>query len=457
MDEITSILRILEGYEVTHIFTHHVTKLVHQYALETYLPGYKHFDQRALILARPDDIVCVAGTVDQRYIHYLSSLGIGPRGDHIMELVIECGDDSDKTFANLLLDRLTPHGGLHQLIPANNRVVLNPYFASSIEFDLAASLESILGKSVRVLGGNVDIIERGNLKHLAHAKAQELAIPIAPGEIVDLNSRSDSGRLDVAPLLNAIARYIPYTGRVIVRGTYGAAGSGTFIAGGSSDDLERKLKIFVEKQVHHIYLVQVMFDIAATPNLLMFVEPDTGAIWWVGATDQRIDKNFSHKGNVFPSNAKTLPDMVCSARKLSHWLQTEGFTGLAGFDFVEYVHPETGEYKHIFAEMNVRVNAATYPVFLMEHLNTLQAGRSCPLVKAFVSEKTATKASSFSELEKMHGRLFFDPSTGRGIIPYNTGPLDHGMCDFVFLGSSREDVEDMYKRFSETHAQPEIS
>lgn len=456
MDEIISILRMLGDTEVTHIFTHHITALVHRNALETYLPGYEHYDQRALILARPDDIVCVAGNVDQRYVHYLSSLGLGPKGDRIIELDAESGDDTDRTLASMLLRSPKPRRAIRELIPDSNCVVLNPYLASSAEFDLAAALEDVLGKPVRVLGGNADIVARANLKHLAHAKAHELAIPMAPGEIVELHTHSDSGHLDVAPLLKAIARYVSHTGRVIVRGTYGAAGSGTFVAEGPPKDIERALRTFVEQQVHHIYLVQVMFDIVATPNIQMFVEPDTGAMWCVGATDQRVDKNFAHQGNVYPSNAKTLADMICSARKLARWLQTGGFTGLAGFDFVEYVHPETGKHEHIFVEMNARVNAATYPVFLMERLNALQAGRSGPLIKAFLSAKTITKATSFAELQEMYSPLFFDPCTGRGIIPYNTGRLANGMCDLVFLGSSRQDVEDMYQRFSGIHAKPEI-
>jgi Pre ATP-grasp domain len=456
MDEITSILRTLEDTEVTHIFTHHVTALVHRNALETYLPGHEHYDQRALILARPDDIVCVAGNVDQRYVHYLSSLGLGPKGDRIIEIKAESGDDPDRTLASMLLRSAKSLRAMRELTPNSNRVVLHPYLASSAEFDLAAALENVLGKPVLVLGGNADIVARANLKHLAHAKAHELAIPMAPGEIVELHAHSDRSPLDVSPLLRAIARYVSHTGRVIVRGTYGAAGSGTFVAEGSFEDIERKLRTCVEQQVHHIYLVQVMFDIVATPNVQMFVEPGTGAIWCVGATDQRVDKNLSHKGNVFPSNAKTLADMICSAWKLAHCLQTRGFTGLAGFDFVEYVNPETGAYEHIFVEMNARVNGATYPVFLMERLNALQAVRSSPLIEAFLSARTTTKATSFSELQEMYSRLFFDPCTGRGIIPYNTGRLANGMCDLVFLGSSRQDVEDMYQRFSGTHAKPEI-
>ncbi len=124
---------------------------------------------------------------------------------------------------------------------------------------------------------------------------------------------------------------------------------------------------------------------------------------------------------MFPSNAKTLAGMICSARKLAQWLQTRGFTGLAGFDFVEYVHPETGAYEHIFVEINARANAATYSVFLMERLNALQAGRSNPLIKAFLSAKITTKAASFSELQEMHSRFFFDPCYGAW-----NHPLQHG-------------------------------
>jgi len=119
-------------------------------------------------------------------------------------------------------------------------------------------------------------------------------------------------------LQDAIARYVSYTGRAIVRGTYGAAGSGTFVTDGSSEDMKWKLRTFVQGQVCHIYLVQVMFDIVTTPTVQMFVGPAEGAIRCVGVTDQRIDKNLEHKGNVYPSNAETLADMIGSAR-LGNW------------------------------------------------------------------------------------------------------------------------------------------
>ena len=456
MNDITSIFRVLDETEVTHIFTHHVTALVHRNALEAYLPGHEHYDQRALILARPDDIVCVAGSVDRRYLHYLSSLGLGPRSENLIELPSESGDDSDRTLSDMLCRSSTPLRAIRELIPGGNCVVLNPYLASSAEFDLAVELEDVLGKPVRVLGGNADIVARANLKHIVYGKALELSIPMAPGEVIALSSQFDKRPIDVSPLLEAIARYSSHTGRVIVRGTYGASGSGTFVAEGPPVDIERKLRTFVEKQVRHIYLVQVMFDIIQSPNVLMYVVPGTGAIWCVGATDQCLDENFAHKGNAFPSNAETLAGMIRSARKLAHWLQAEEFCGFAGFDFVEYVHPETGKHEHIFVELNARVNAATYPIFLIERLNALQAGRSNPLIEAFLSAKTTTKAASFSELQEMYSRLFFDPCTGRGMIPYNTGRLGKGLCDLVFLGSSRQDVEDMYQRFFETHAQPEL-
>jgi len=184
----------------------------------------------------------------------------------------------------------------------------------------------------------------------------------------------------------------------------------------------------------------------------MFIEPDGGPIRCVGVTDQRIDMNLEHEGNVYPSNAKTLDDMIPVAQNLACWLQRRGFTGLAGFDFVEYVHPTTGRHEHVFAEMNARVNGATYPTFLIERLNAVQAGRSGPHIGAFLSTKTTTKATCFSEFQDMHGQLFFDRSTGRGIIPYNTGRLANGICDLVFLGRSRHDVEEMYRRFSDSGA-----
>lgn len=112
-----------------------------------------------------------------------------------------------------------------------------------------------------------------------------------------------------------------------------------------------------------------MVDVIVSPNVSMHIEPNNGQILCVSVTDQRLGKNLVHEGNVYPPIAKTLRDMMSSARTISKWLQAKGYSGLVGFDFGEFLNLETGKLEHFLAEINPRTNAATYPKALMEHVN----------------------------------------------------------------------------------------
>jgi len=180
MDEITSILRTVKDADVTHILAHRITTSRHRRALKR-IAGYEHFDQRALILARPDHIVCVLGKADRPYVRYLSHLGLGPMSDRIIELDEWSGDGSGRTLASMLISGAESLRTIRELIPPDNRVVLDTYYAASVEFDLAAALEDVLGKPVHVVGRNAEIVRWANLKDLVYGVARELSILWHPG------------------------------------------------------------------------------------------------------------------------------------------------------------------------------------------------------------------------------------------------------------------------------------
>jgi hypothetical protein len=143
-------------------------------------------------------------------------------------------------------------------------------------------------------------------------------------------------------------------------------------------------------------------------------------------------------GNVFPTVATTAEEMIAAARTLACWLQTEGFTGLAGFDFVEYRDPQTGQCRQFLAEINARVNAAAYLKGAMDSLN----------VGAVVAVKEALAGPcSFGALRKWCGRLLFDLRKGRGMLPYATGWLACGKLQAAFLGATREEVMALHQEY----------
>ena len=129
---------------------------------------------------------------------------------------------------------------------------------------------------------------------------------------------------------------------------------------------------------------------------------------------------------------------------LANWMRSQGYTGLVGFDFVEYRDPVTGGLRAILAEVTPRVNGGTYPLAVRARLNAAAVRSGRPQVLAFVSGTVQTRAASFARLKSAIGHLLFDPDRGTGVLPYATGCLEHGSCSLVALGGSRLRAAELY-------------
>lgn len=446
MECVRSIVSTLGDPTVTHIFLHDATALLRTVPGDARPRYYRSYDQRALLVARPHDVVCVASRkTDPSYSQFLFELGVGPKSDHIIEL--NAGSDhEERSLSDLLLRRSVLLGAICKLVPSANRVLLNPYSVSETDHVLAHELAKVLGRSVTVLGGNPEVAASANLKHVAYCKAQELGIPVAEGEVVELRQLPCGHPKSIALLQSAISRHVHDTGRVIIRGTDGISGSATITVGNDAESQREGLEALMRKPHSPVYLVQVRHEIVTSPNIQVFVQPDNGTVEVASVSDQRLDDCLKHIGNVVPSSAATLADMIRSAETFARWLQQDGFTGLVGFDFVEYVDPQTGRARHVLAEANARANAATYPSFVMEHVNERQRQRGFPPVGAYCSGHVTVRAQSFPELCDEYRNWLFNPRTGRGMVPYNLCSGEKG-CTMAFYGPSRAEVEEMPHAF----------
>ncbi len=413
--------------DTVHIFVHNITSRDNTLALNSAVPGARRYDQRALLIARTEDIVCLHGEVDDEYLNYLHTLGIGPQRDRVVVTA-----DNGTTLPEALVKDRAAVDHIRALVPLHCAVVLNPYFASTREFALAATLEQLLCRKIPVLGGNPCIVTRANRKDVVHKEACARGVPVAPGEIMEFTE----GPPDVKQLREAVFRQIRATGKVLVRGVKDSSITHPLIIDNITTDVTGKLRRLVERQTLHIYLVQVMFDITVSPNVQFNIPHDGGSLSHVSVSDQILNAELSHQGNVFPSLANTLPEMVASARKISVWLQSENYTGPFGIDFVEHICPQTAKPVHFLAELNARVNAATYPHILMNRLG---------LKGAFLSLSVDSGARSFNEFRRRCSRFLFDPATGCGAIPYNTGCLSYGKCWLAIYGETRHEVQELYR------------
>ena len=395
--------------------------------------GNEHYDQRALLLAEPGDLVCVLGTSEAAYVRYLEEVGLGPGAGHVVAVGRDPGDAAGgATLTQALLRDDRALARIAERGAADRTVRLEPFIAGRDELELATRLGGVLGRAVNLLGEPI-ATERAGRKDLQRRWAQELGIPVAEGETVALEPAAGGTPAGVAPLRSAIARWLAAGERVLVRGCGGASGSATRIVAGE-EELTSVLR-WAGARHEATYLVDRLYPIGPSPNVLVFVAPE-GPVRFVGATDQILDANLHHAGNRFPSSALLVDEMIAHAEALGRHLRGMGYAGWAGCDFCEYPDPATGEPRLFFAELNARINGASYPVVAAGRLS---ASRDRPL--AFVSGYARTTARSFVELAGRLGGGLLRPGGGPGTLPYNTGCLEHGYCAALVLDETPEAVQ----------------
>lgn len=424
------------------IFVHCANSVDYLAELSAWVPGVEHYAERALLLAEHEDVVCLPAEIDSEYIAYLAELGLGPAPQNVLVASRFADGDSERPLWRRILTSDEALGAIGCLITRHRSARIQPFIASRGQFTLAAALEKRTGVPVQVYGGDPAVVAYADCKHHIRAKAMELGIPVAPGEIVDL--ASSTSRADEATVLRrAMERHIQLTGRVIIRGASGAAGSATYTAEGPRqvDELSTRLPA---SRDNRIYLVESMVDVDVSPNIQMHIERDLRGIRCGGMTDQRWERPLVHGGNVFPSAARRTAEMLSWARTLAEWLNTAGYVGVSGFDFVEYTDT-TGEPRAFLAEANPRTNGATYPLRLRRRLNVAQREAGLPEIRAFVTGMIEVEARTFSELRDSWNDRLFCPYTGSGLIPYVPGLLPHGKCGVVALAATREEAEVLYR------------
>ncbi|HJU64947.1 MAG TPA: hypothetical protein VJ596_04685 [Gemmatimonadaceae bacterium] len=424
---------------VTQLFVHSSSSLRDYGTLVASTPNVAYSTpQRALLLAEQGDIVCLAAPIDPDFLDYLTELNVGPRRDHIVVL----GDASPIAQAPSLAQRLLANREklerVAALIPPGRSVLVSPYVVSHGEAALCTALAESIGRPVRLLGGTPEIVDLAYHKHLLKARARELGVTVVDGEVVEIQP-SPGGGADISALREAMGRHRAATGRVLIRGSYGTAARSTFIAGPDDESAERALSEVARRDDNRFYVVEPLIDLVVSPNVQMYVDPFDGTIDCLNVTDQIWQGELKHGGNIFPSRATTSSEMCGAAQQITEWMRDSGYTGIVGFDFVEYVDRDSGAARFFVAEANPRINGATYPTKVAERLARSRPDGLPP--RAFATRRVATKARTFGAFRALHGELFYDRATGRGIVPLTPVSTVSGRVLLMMVGASREDVQ----------------
>ena len=147
------------------------------------------------------------------------------------------------------------------------------------------------------------------------AKAQELGIPVAEGEVAELAYPGGRRRRDLEPVRAAIERQLRRSARVIVRGTSGASGSSTFVVGRGGEDTAGVLRRLALRADNRIYLVEAMVEATVSPNVQIHIPADDGPLVCAGITDQRWSRGLTHVGE---------PAAVVRAHAWTRWRRGPG-------------------------------------------------------------------------------------------------------------------------------------
>jgi hypothetical protein len=409
-------------------------------------PTLPHQAERALLLARQGDLVCVDEPVDPAYLAFLSRLDLGPLPEH----VVVGARHAPRQVAlpdKLQRDDATLHT-VAAALPKDGVVHLDPFIATRREERLVRALQTRCDVQVVMDASHARLVERCNRKHEMRPLAAALGLPIAGGEVVALDGPPDRPPRDLTPLASAIQRVLSRTARAIVRASESAGGSGTFLVDREAGSLETTFAEVSKRRDNRFYLVEQIFDVSVSPNVLLYVPSSQEPIHCVGVTDQVLDEQLAHRGNRFPSKARRADAMQRDATRLASFLREEGYRGFVGIDFAEYRNPRSRRSRYLFIELNPRVNGALYPLSTRARLNALQERHGRPSIQAFVSRSLRTVPTTFEALAALTRDLLFDPDRGSGVLPHKTGAFEFGIVTALALAASPEEAEQLLLAFA---------
>lgn len=422
--------------------SNHVNVFVHSVTSIGNLAGVNLDDDeshRALLFARNDDVVVVPSNVDRDFLDFMIGIGVNCPVDRI---VVAGGGAAVRPGGSLAEALISNPVVIEQVVElcADAPVTLNPFIATEVEWRLARLLENRLGRQVRVLGAPAERVRHANMKHITRQRAAGCGVHVAPGETVQTGKDSSraNGRADA--LASSIEKFLSVTGRVVVKGSFGASGSSTFIVDGLQA-IEACVVGILSRTDNDCYIVEPLFDIMCSPNIVMWIDPDDHSVSCISTNDQCIDRRLVFAGSTFPSRASLLPQMIEAATRLAINLRDEGFSGAAGFDFCEYTDAATGNPEYFLSEINARMNGGMYATGLMERVNAAQSLQGLPRVRALRSASAFVAPTTFAAVREKCAGLLFDPLTGAGVIPFNPGRLASGKVALASLGGVPHEVE----------------
>jgi len=420
------------------------------------------YDQRALNVAAPQDLVLITGnTYDKDYVQWLHDVGLGTHPDNVVLLP----EDGNIPLADRLLgdDRLLKQveARVHNHCDAvGMHGTWHPFWYSSKEREVAETLE------LDYFGSETEKIQKFNDKAYFKEMCRAIGVPVIDGVTVSRKLGDDISvhYLQYAnALLEGLAKFC---GRVFIRGNISAAGNSkkicTLHGGEDSASFNETLEWMLSDTEMTAFLVERDCSPHKSPSAMFRILSD-GTIYRLSPVGRQILLNREHQGNCYPLNGSphVERELVEMGVRIALEKRKRGYVGDFGIDFIEsqsgllypveenprntgqsalahfYVQMLHQETDHIFDDLRFsRRELSLFPDALVQKIYN---GDIKPRLH-MQTVNVKTSANSFKELHELLGDILYVPGRSWGVVPMNIGPLRYtGKFSLVTFAKSEYD------------------
>lgn len=376
---------------------------------------------RALPVAKSNDLVVLRGTLNSEYHTWLRSLGLGSN------LVAEYGEDAmGMTLSELIINNPEP---IKEIIRKTGRKpVYVPWFSGNREKEVA----KVLG--AELFGAPESETLKYNDKASFKIICQQLNILTVDGVSFSMQTQNSE---NYSMMENIIKGFLQSYSTVIIRGTLGEMGTSLYKTNG--DDIAEIYQEIAESG-EKVIIIEPFLNVSSSPNDQWIISRD-GSINHLGMRNQICKEGMIYTGTISKiqlsdDNSKYIKE---TSLKIANKMAETGYVGVIGID---YIVSDEGVFP---IENNARFNGSSYAILIVNNIEKLTAA-----VPVWKFMKIKTTPCSFKVLKERLKPTLYDGVKTNSIFPYNCEELSNtGNFSFIILAENIENISILEKEVKE--------
>lgn len=299
---------------------------------------------RALAIARKDDLVVLRTSLDHEYQEWLHSHGLG--ADRVVEYKSR---SREVTLSELIVNN--PEPIIEFIKKTGRRPIYIPWFSGHMEDEAA----KVLGADL--FGASEFATIKYNDKASFKTICKQLDIPVVKGDSFELYPDRQENFLEFEKIIN---KYLPISKIVILRGTLGEAGISLYKTRGNNiAKLYRQIANSGEK----VLIIEPFLNASSSPNDQWIIDRK-GNINHLGLRQQICERGMVHVGTLKGEKiSQAVSDYISEVSlKIVTHMARSGYQGVTGID---YIVTDDGIFP---IENNARFNGSSHVTMIVDNI-----------------------------------------------------------------------------------------